>query len=161
MWTVAATGFGVFGERSGRRIAATGMVANGATPALATSSPGDSPDLAGLRVPSPRPIVSIDAIIPLPLPPHGRGGGILWSRGHEVQVLWLPLNTLAAAVGFYCTHTGMHHTGDVIAGWILGKMVAPLVGKAADRLLARRAEQSQYSSAAGSCPSAMAASNAS
>ena len=35
--------------------------------------------------------------------------------------LRIPLNVLAAAIGFSRVYTGVHHPSDVIAGWLLGK----------------------------------------
>ena len=38
----------------------------------------------------------------------------------------LPLHVLAATVGYSRVHTGVHYPGDVLAGAVLGAMIADL-----------------------------------
>jgi undecaprenyl-diphosphatase len=47
--------------------------------------------------------------------------------------LWLPINGLAAMVGFSRVYTGVHYPGDVLGGWIVGTSVAFVVYWAAER----------------------------
>jgi membrane-associated phospholipid phosphatase len=47
--------------------------------------------------------------------------------GRALPRSWIPLNTIAAAVGFSLVYIGVHHPSDVAVGWILGKAVAAAV----------------------------------
>lgn len=40
--------------------------------------------------------------------------------GDELPLAWLPLHTLAAAVGYSRVHAGVHYPGDVLAGSLMG-----------------------------------------
>jgi len=43
------------------------------------------------------------------------------------------MNALAGAIGFSRVYTGVHYPGDVLGGWLLGKIVAFGVNRVAQR----------------------------
>ena len=54
--------------------------------------------------------------------------------GRQLPGLRLPINVLAATVGFSRTYTGVHYPGDVAAGWLLGKGIAAIVVRISARI---------------------------
>ena len=44
--------------------------------------------------------------------------------GHVLPLASVPLHTLAALVAYSRVHTGVHYPGDVLAGAVLGSVVA-------------------------------------
>ncbi len=54
--------------------------------------------------------------------------------GREYPLLGLPINALAAAVGYTRVHTGVHYPSDVVAGAVIGSGTASLTGALLDRL---------------------------
>lgn len=57
--------------------------------------------------------------------------------GRQLPGLRLPINVLAAAVGFSRIYTGVHYPGDVAAGWLLGKGIAAIVVRISARIAPR------------------------
>ena len=55
--------------------------------------------------------------------------------GREEPLLLIPLGGAAAAVGYSRVHTGVHFPGDVVAGAILGAVLAELTNHSLDRSL--------------------------
>ena len=53
--------------------------------------------------------------------------------GREWPIVGIPLHGLAALVGYSRVHTGVHYPGDVVAGALIGAVVADLVGVPVDR----------------------------
>jgi undecaprenyl-diphosphatase len=45
----------------------------------------------------------------------------------ELPAAGVPLQSLAALVGYSRVHTGVHYPGDVVAGAVLGASIAELV----------------------------------
>jgi undecaprenyl-diphosphatase len=127
--------FAIFGGAKGRRTAVEGMVAIGINSGLANQ--------AFKRVAQrERPSESVPEARMLEQPestsfPSGHTAsaaafsGIV---GRAYPKLWLPINGLAAAVGFSRVYTGVHYPGDVLGGWLLGKSVALVVSYGAERL---------------------------
>jgi membrane-associated phospholipid phosphatase len=50
--------------------------------------------------------------------------------GRELPHARLPLEALAALVGYSRVHTGVHYPGDVLAGALLGATIAEVVAGA-------------------------------
>ena len=50
-------------------------------------------------------------------------------------MLLIPLGGAAAAVGYSRVHTGVHFPGDVVAGAVLGAILAELTNRLLDRSL--------------------------
>jgi undecaprenyl-diphosphatase len=46
----------------------------------------------------------------------------------------MPVNALAAAVGYSRVHTGVHYASDVVAGAVIGSSTASLTGALFDRV---------------------------
>ncbi|MDX6688111.1 MAG: hypothetical protein QOF86_4239 [Baekduia sp.] len=58
--------------------------------------------------------------------------------GHVLPSAAIPLRGLAALVAYSRVHTGVHYPGDVVAGALLGTVLAQLTTHALDRRATRR-----------------------
>jgi undecaprenyl-diphosphatase len=135
LWMAVAALFAVFGGSKGRKTAVEGMAAIAATSLLANA-------VGKPLVPRARPTDPVPEQRELEDPdsssfPSGHTAsaaafsGIV---GRAYPSLLIPINTLAAAVGFSRVYTGVHWPSDVLAGWILGKAVAYGVDRIARRI---------------------------
>jgi membrane-associated phospholipid phosphatase len=135
LWMAFAALFAVFGGTKGRKTAVEGMAAIGITSFLANVV------LKGLTD-RPRPANPVPEERELKKPdsssfPSGHTASAAAFSGvvdRAYPALWVPINTLAGAVGFSRVYTGVHYPGDVLGGWILGKAVAFGVDRVARRL---------------------------
>ncbi|HEY6634146.1 MAG TPA: phosphatase PAP2 family protein [Acidimicrobiia bacterium] len=135
LWMAIAALIAVLYGRPGRRAAAEGMIAIAVTSAV-----------ANLAV---KPLVKRRR--PRSSVPEGRRlehpGSTSFPSGHsasaaafagavgaQLKPVRLPLNTLAALVGFSRVYTGVHYPGDVVVGWLLGRTVAAIVRQVSRRL---------------------------
>jgi undecaprenyl-diphosphatase len=119
------------GGRRGRRAAASGLVSVAATATVANLvvkqlGSRHRPPRAQEGVPEPR-------HIPMPTSPSFPSGhtaaavAFASGAGQAWPLMSIPLHALAAAVGYSRVHTGVHYPGDVVAGAVLGAVVADLV----------------------------------
>lgn len=125
------------GER-GRRAAVFGLASVSATSAVANLvvkpfGRRRRPDRAAEEVPTSR-------HVPMPVSrsfPSGHTAAAVAfasGAGHVLPLASVPLHALAALVGYSRVHTGVHYPGDVLAGAVLGSVVADVT---AGVLLAR------------------------
>ncbi len=59
------------------------------------------------------------------------------AAGRVMPLASVPLHTLAAVVGYSRVHTGVHYPGDVIAGALIGAVIADLSAEAVDGAINR------------------------
>lgn len=122
--------------RPGRRAAAHGLAAVGATAtfvnvAVKPLGRRGRPDRAGHRVPE-------DRHVTMPRStsfPSGHAAGAFafaTGVGHVLPSDAVPLRGLAALVAYSRVHTGVHYPGDVVAGALLGTVLAQLTARVLD-----------------------------
>jgi undecaprenyl-diphosphatase len=145
LWMGIATGLAAAGGRTGRRSAASGMLAVGL--ASAVTNLGLKP-LAGRRRPAP----SDGAGVPesrrvrrlesasFPSGHTASAFAFAAAAGGAAPAASLPLHVLATMVGYSRVHTGMHYPSDIAAGAVVGvvcgRAVRRLTGVATPRSLA-------------------------
>ena len=135
LWMGVAALLAIFGGEKGRRTAVEGMIAIGINSFLANV-------LFKSVAHRKRPTESVPEERILKQPesssfPSGHTASAAAFSGivdRAYPKLWLPINGLAAAVGFSRVYTGVHYPGDVLAGWLLGKSVALVVSYVTRRL---------------------------
>jgi undecaprenyl-diphosphatase len=134
LWMGIAALLAIFGGAKGRRTAIEGLVAIGVNSfvvniplksAVRRKRPDD-------EVPEGRRLVKPESYSF----PSGHTASAAAFSGVVARAypkLWLPINGLAAMVGFSRVYTGVHYPGDVLGGWIVGKGVAFAVNWIAER----------------------------
>jgi undecaprenyl-diphosphatase len=128
LWMAIAALLAIFGGAKGRRTAVEGMIAIGVNSFVANvvfknlvrrKRPADV-------VPEERRLVQPESSSF----PSGHTASAAAFSGivdRAYPKLWLPINGLAATVGFSRVYTGVHYPGDVLGGWLLGRAVALIV----------------------------------
>ena len=133
-WLGIAALLAIFGGAKGRRTAIEGMVAIGVNSfvvnvplksAVRRKRPTDD-------VPEERRLVKPESYS-FPSGHTASAAAFSGVVGRAYPKLWLPINALAAMVGFSRVYTGVHYPGDVLGGWIVGRGVAFVVYKVALR----------------------------
>jgi membrane-associated phospholipid phosphatase len=125
----AASGaLAVLGGRRGRRAAVSGLASVSATSAvvnLLVKPVGRRrrPDRAGRSVPESRHVPMPDS---RSFPSGHAAAAVAFANGagQVLPVVSLPLHLLAGLVGYSRIHTGVHYPGDVLAGALLGSVLA-------------------------------------
>jgi membrane-associated phospholipid phosphatase len=134
LWMGIAALLAVFGGAKGRRTAIEGMVAVGVNSFVV-----NIPLKSAVRRKRPTDVVPEERRLAKPdsysFPSGHTASAAAFSGvvGKAYPKLWLPINGLAAMVGFSRVYTGVHFPGDVLGGWIVGKGVATLVTRVAIR----------------------------
>ena len=128
--------------RSGRRAAAHGLAAIGATSSfvnLAVKPLGQRgrPDRAGEQVPEAR-HVRMPRTTSFPSGHTAAAFAFATGVGHVLPSDAVPLRGLAALVGYSRVHTGVHYPGDVVAGALIGTVLAQFANRTLDRASGRR-----------------------
>jgi undecaprenyl-diphosphatase len=137
VWIGIAGVLAAVGGRSGRRAAAMGLAAVGATSALVnlglkSLSERDRPDRAEAGVVRDRHVTMPDSSS-FPSGHSASGFAFATAVGAEMPILALPLRLLAAAVAYSRVHTGVHYPGDAIAGSVVGGATGVVVARLALR----------------------------
>ncbi len=125
----AASGaLAVLGGRRGRRAAISGLASLSATSAvvnLLVKPVGRRrrPDRAAESVPESRHVPMPDS---RSFPSGHTAAAVAFANGagQALPVVSLPLHLLAGLVGYSRIHTGVHYPGDVLAGALLGSVLA-------------------------------------
>jgi membrane-associated phospholipid phosphatase len=128
----------LLGGRAGRRAAASGLASLSVTATvvnLAIKPLGrrHRPDRAADEVPLARQVRMPGS---RSFPSGHTAAAVAFASGaaHVLPATGIPLNALAALVGYARVHTGVHYPGDVVAGALLGAVIAEFTASA----LARR-----------------------
>ncbi|MEN8041907.1 MAG: phosphatase PAP2 family protein, partial [Actinomycetota bacterium] len=138
LWMGVAALIAALGGSRGRRGAVAGMAAIGATSAVANIA---VKGVANRRrptseVPESRRLVHPESTS-FPSGHTASAAAFSGVIGAILPGLRVPMNALAAAVGFSRVYTGVHYPGDVAAGWLLGKGIAAVVVRLLRRLDSR------------------------
>ncbi len=140
-WFLVAGALALFGGRTGRRAALTGVAAIGAA-SLVVNQPmklagdRDRPDRVGHAVPEAR-------WVPMPTStsfPSGHSASALAfavAVGDVVPALRRPLRVAGATVAFSRVYTGVHYPGDVLVGAATGAVLGRLVSRVGRRVASR------------------------
>jgi undecaprenyl-diphosphatase len=120
----------IAGGRRGRRAAASGLVALGTTSAVVNAvlklvGRRPRPDRVAAEVP-------LERQVRMPhshsFPSGHTAAAVAFASGvgRVMPLAALPLDLLAAVVGYSRVHTGVHYPSDVLAGALLGAAIADL-----------------------------------
>ena len=145
LWLGAAGALFVFGGRSGRRAAVTGVAAVGINSVLVnlplkSASRRERPDRETAGVPAQR-WVPMPTSTSFPSGHSASGFAFAGAVAGSMPGLAIPIRGLAAAVAYSRVHTGVHYPGDVIVGSLIGATIGEATSLAAGVLRRRRARR--------------------
>ena len=140
LWVAAAALQAALGGRRGRRAAVAGLASVGVAAAVANLA---LKPLGGRRRPE-RVVEQVPVARWARMPgstafPSGHSASAFayaTGVGHVLPIASIPLLVLAAVVSYSRVHVGVHYPGDVVAGALVGTMLAQLTTRALDRSLA-------------------------
>lgn len=137
LWLGTAAVLAAAGGPAGRRAAARGLVAVGATSALVNLGMKSvyarrRPDRTGAGVPGQR-HVTMPLSASFPSGHSASAFAFASAVGRELPWLALGLHLLAGGVAYSRVHTGVHYPGDTIIGAIIGASTAHAVSGLLDR----------------------------
>jgi undecaprenyl-diphosphatase len=138
LWLAIAAGLALAGGSKGRRAAARGTLAIGATSALVNLAVKSAwarprPDREGAGVPDQR-NVRMPSSTSFPSGHSASGFAFATAVGQDQPWLGLALRFLAAAVAYSRVHTGVHYPGDIVVGALIGASTGQAVAEVVDRL---------------------------
>ena len=129
------------GGPRGRRAAATGLASVAATSAavnLVVKPFGHRrrPDRVAEQVPLARQ-VQMPASRSFPSGHAAAAVAFASGAGHVLPAASVPLHALAALIAYSRVHTGVHYPGDVLAGAVIGAVMADITASTLDRRFSR------------------------
>jgi undecaprenyl-diphosphatase len=136
-WIVAAGLLAATGGQSGRRAAASGLAAVAVSSALVNAvlkpvGRRRRPDRDAHMSPVGR-HVSMPRSTSLPSGHSASAFAFAAGVGRVLPQVGAPLYAAAATVAYSRVHTGVHYPGDVVAGAVLGEVIAQATGYTIDR----------------------------
>lgn len=136
LWLCLAAGLAVAGGRAGRRAGSRGLASSGLTSIVVNLAMKQFGERA-----RPKPPQGSAAARRVRMPgsssfPSGHAAvafAFATGVGAEMPLVGAPVRLLAALVAYSRVHTGVHYPGDVLAGSILGTVLAQLTTRAFNR----------------------------
>lgn len=138
LWIGVAGGLAVAGGPSGRRAAATGLVAIGVASAVVNQGikrlyPRARPDREGEEVPDERRVHMPDSTS-FPSGHSASGFAFATAVAGQLPVVGAGLRFLAGAVAYSRVHTGVHYPGDAVVGSLVGAGIGGIAAAVSRRV---------------------------